>query len=306
MKNLIILCLTVLFSTSLLSQTHDNLRLCMTKNNLTKDEQKNVKDVRALCSHSQQSEPVLFKKKLRFPVRIGIVQENSTTNLIPDYRIQRTIEFLNKGFKKSKIEFYIAKTDVIVSDLKLESLAEQQYEVYNNFSDQYDLKDTISLFVFNYRDEFCTIDKNTISCGRTGGFSYILSEQTNNIIISRFDLEDYKILAHEFGHFFGLYHTFDEGQLGKDDFSSENCAALGDGICDTPPDPGTLFEIYVNYSTCEMSGLYDKNGKEYKPLIDNFMSYYKPCYLREYSFTQQQSEFMRAAALSSIRSKFIR
>jgi len=189
----------------------------------------NIEIVRAYFLEATKRDTVFFEKKLRFPIRIGIIQEDSLMEDIPQYRIQRTIDFLNRGFRQANIEFYITKTDVIDSPLN-----------------------------------------------------------------------------HEFGHFFGLYHTFEENQFGKDDFSTENCASAGDGICDTPPDPGTLFEVYVNYSTCEMMGLYDEKGQEYKPLIDNYMSYYKPCYLREYSFSQQQLELMRAAALSNIRSNFIR
>jgi len=277
----------------------------LTKCNSTDDEKKNLEIVRAYFLEATKNETVLFEDKLRFPVRIGIIQEDTLAENIPQYRIQRTIDFLNRGFRKANIEFYITRTEVINSSLKLEDLTGEYYKSYNDFSEIHDLKDTISLFIFNYRDEFCTVEENSISCGRTGGFSYILSERTNNIVLSRFDLEDYKILAHEFGHFFGLYHTFEENQFGKDNFSLDDCAMIGDGICDTPPDPGTLFEVYVNYSTCEMTGLYDENGQEYKPLIDNFMSYYKPCYLREYSFSKQQLQLIRAAALSSIRSNFI-
>jgi len=295
----------LLFTSNLISQSHDNLRLCLTKCNAVDDEKKNLEIVRSYFLEATKNKAVLFKDKLRFPIRVGIIQEDSLMSDIPQYRIQRTIDFLNRGFREANIEFYITRTEVIDSPLKLEDLTGEYYKAYNDFSEIHDLQDTISLFIFNYRDEFCTINENSISCGRTGGFSYILSERTNNIVLSRFDLEDYKILAHEFGHFFGLYHTFEENQFGKDNFLLDNCELVGDGICDTPPDPGTLFEVYVNYSTCEMMGLYDENGKEYKPLIDNFMSYYKPCYLREYSFSQQQLELMRAAALSSIRSNFI-
>ena len=305
MRNIFLYCFLFFFTANLFSQSHDNLRLCLTKCDGADDEKKNLDIVRSYFLEATKNETILFEEKLRFPIRIGIIEEDSIEATIPDYRIQRTIDFLNRGFRKANIEFYIARTDVINSTLKLEDLANGFYETYNDFSANYDLRDTISLFVFNNRDEFCTVDEKSISCGRTGGFSYILSELTNNIVLSRFDLEDYKILAHEFGHFFGLYHTFEEGQFGKDDFSLENCEVLGDGICDTPPDPGAFFEIYVNYSTCEMVGLHDENGKEYKPLIDNFMSYYKPCYLREYSFSQQQLELMRAAALSVIRRRFV-
>jgi len=185
--------------------------------------------------------------------------------------VRRAIDNLNKSFVETNLVFYIERTDVILSKLKLEDLSKNLYEPYNKFSNKYDKPDLISIYVFEHDKEFCGINNNSISCGRTGGFSYILSEKTNNLVMSRFDLSDIKVFAHEMGHFWGLYHTFEDYQFGKDDFSNENCAILGDRICDTPPDPGT-----------------------------------KPCYLKEFSFTPGQIVVMKVAATLPIRAKFIR
>jgi len=95
----------------------------------------------------------------------------------------------------------------------------------------------LSAFIFDYKNEFCKITSSSISCGRTGGFSYVLSNRKNNIVMSRFDLTDIKVFSHEMGHFMAIYHTFEEAQYGKDDFAKANCDLLGDRICDTPPDP---------------------------------------------------------------------
>ena len=113
-------------------------------------------------------------------------------------------------------------------------------------------------------------------------------------------------MAHEFGHFFGLYHTFEDRLFGKDTFNPETCNTTGDLVCDTPPDPGTVFEIYVNYSSCEMNGLTDLNGNEYQPILQNYMSYYKPCYLKENIFTGQQVKIMKLASRLDIRKRLSR
>ena len=106
--------------------------------------------------------------------------------------------------------------------------------------------------------------------------------------------------------FWGLYHTFEEYQFGKDDFKSENCHLVGDRVCDTPPDPGAIFEVHVNYTTCELQNLEDENGNAYKPMIENYMSYYKPCYLKEYKFTEGQNHVMMLAGRQPMRQKFFR
>jgi len=43
-----------------------------------------------------------------------------------------------------------------------------------------------------------------------------------------------------------------------------------------------------------MYGATDKNGKDYKPMINNYMGYYAPCYMKEYAFTAGQIASMKA------------
>lgn len=240
-----------------------------------------------------------------FPIRFAVIQEDSSLEITKE-TFEKVIEDLNTSFEGVGFAFYLHRVDLIEKEIKLEDLSNNFNNIYDRFSNMYDMKDIITVYVLDHSKEFCTISDRSISCSRTGGFSYILSNRTNNVVVSRFDLLDQKIIAHELGHFFGLYHTFEEALFGKDDFNPEHCHLVGDRICDTPPDPGALFEIYVNYSICEMKGFKTKEGHEYKPKLENFMSYYKPCYLRAYQFTPQQKMVMKKASKLSIRKKFMR
>ena len=240
------------------------------------------------------------------PIRLGIVQHNTVMSELSEEVVRKMIFNLNKTFENVKFKFYLEKIDLIISELKLEDLSRNRYDIYNKLSKENDEKDMITIYVLDHKNDFCVESNGSLSCGRTGGFSYILSERANNVVVSRFDLEDPKIVAHELGHFFGLYHTFEEHLFGKDRFVESECRTTGDRICDTPPDPGTFFEIYVNYSKCEMIGFEDEHGNEYKPLLENIMSYFKPCYLKEYSFTPQQVEIMRMASELDFRKKLFR
>ena len=243
---------------------------------------------------------------LRFPIRFVFVKEASTITKEDSLNIKSVLHGLNRAFKDTKFVFSQHEIELLRSATRIEDLSRNENNKYITFSQKYDKRDMITLYILDHKKDFCDITETTVSCSRTGGFSFILSSITNNIVISSFDLRDPKIVAHEFGHFFGLYHTFEEGLYGKDDFDEERCYLTGDRICDTPPDPGTIFEIYVNYSICEMEGFVDPLGNEYKPLIENYMSYYKPCYLREYTFTPQQEFAMKIAATLHIRKKFSR
>jgi len=292
-------------STSVYSQVLETKNWCLSKCDAAGDEKANFELVSLKMKNDSIKNLHANDAKLKVPLRIGIIQTDTQDVEIKELTIRKGIDKLNESFAGTNLIFYIKKTDVIYSELKLEDLSQNAYEPYNKFSRQYDLENILSIYIFDHRDDFCKVSNNTISCGRTGGFSYVLSDLTSNLVMSRFDISDVKVLAHEMGHFWGLYHTFEEYQFGKDNFDSAKCSASGDRICDTPPDPGPLYEIYVNYTDCEYKNLKHDNGADYKPLIQNYMSYYKPCYLKEYSFTPGQEEVMRTAASLPIRLKYI-
>lgn len=307
MRRILLLILFALFcsNNSSIAQVLSTSNWCLAVCDLAGDERDNTELVFLQLKNDSIMNLAQSDTIIRIPIRIGIIQEDSINVEIPEIVIRRAIDNLNESFAGTNFLFYISRTDVIISDLKLEDLSANFYKPYNDFSDRYDDPDIISVYIFDHGEEYCTIEGNSISCGRRGGFAYILSERTNNLVMSRFDISNIKIFAHEMGHFWGLYHTSEEMQYGKDDFKPENCDKLGDRICDTPPDPGSTFEVYVNYSTCELSNLENAEGHQYKPMIENYMSYYKPCYLRKFAFTPDQEMVMRVAVTLPFRKKYV-
>lgn len=302
----ILLLLVVFNYTCLLSQVQEDRNICVIncKNAVHLE---NAKLIDGQMQNDTIMKMVEAADTLRFPIRFVIVKEDTIS---PDEKTKSKIEAvvhnLNTAFENAKFIFSIHQVAVLKSDLRIEDLSRNEDNLYVNFSEANDKKDILTLYILDHKRDFCEVTETSISCSRTGGFSYILSSLTNNIVISQFDLTDPKIVAHEFGHFFGLYHTFEERLFGKDKFGSDDCSEKGDRICDTPPDPGTVFEIYINYSSCEMIGLKDENGNEYKPIVENYMSYYKPCYLKEYKFSPQQEMRMKFAGQLDIRKKLSR
>lgn len=109
-------------------------------------------------------------------------------------------------------------------------------------------------------------------------------------------------ITHELGHFFGLYHTHGNQNLGcgTDELvDGSNCTVTGDFVCDTPADPNLYFDYAnVDVSTCEYLGTIgdcdatDANGEFYVPTTENVMSY-SPPHCRE-GFSQGQLERMCA------------
>lgn len=281
--------------------TKDASAWCQSDCDAAGDEKKNTDMV-----HDMQEEgDVVAEDALVFPLRISVVTDIAAPIYLPEENIQNTIKILNEGFAPASIQFEIAYVDTIFSELKLEDLRANGYQKYREFNRLYDKPDIITLFFFDYDQSLCEINGNSISCARTGGFSYVLSSLANNVVLSKFDLDDHKVVVHEFGHFFGLYHTFEEFQYGKELPDGSNAEYAGDRIADTPADPGSIFEVHVNYSKCEMIGLEDpETGVAYSPQINNYMSYYRPCYLKAYEFTPGQVEFLKMAAMSEVRKRF--
>lgn len=119
-----------------------------------------------------------------------------------------------------------------------------------------------------------------------GGYATLplAANTTDGIVVTRFQL----LLAHEMGHYLGLYHTF-EGAC-----QNNNCATDGDKVCDTPPDaalyPAPSCSSPTNScSTDTLSGF----TIDVPDQIANFMDYENPACTNE--FTQGQADRMRAA-----------
>ncbi|HFA50323.1 MAG TPA: hypothetical protein ENJ95_15025 [Bacteroidetes bacterium] len=299
MKNIFFL-LSVFFVFSNCKTPAQHSDWCLSECNAAGDEKKNTETI-------EKNKKPLGNDILVFPLRVGIVVNPAAPIYIDRQLIKKTVAILNEGFADAFITFDLIKIDTLFSTAKISELQSNGYMPYRQFSQEHDLPNTISLYLFDYEKDLCKKEGNSISCSRSGGFSYVMSRLTNNIVLSKFELGDHKVIVHEFGHFFGLYHTFEDYQFGKEKADGSNCATAGDRMCDTPADPGNVYSVYVNYSDCEMVGNIDpETGAEYHPMLNNYMAYYKPCYLKKYEFTEEQKTFIYNSSRSEIRRGFAR
>jgi len=102
---------------------------------------------------------------------------------------------------------------------------------------------------------------------------------------------------HEFGHYFDLYHTFEENCI------NEDCLLNGDLICDTPPDSSqTSVACGMMENSCDtdtQSGLFTVDQED---LYENYMDYSNSrC---NNTFTQGQKDRMRLT-LAGVRSSLL-
>ncbi len=255
----------------------------------------------------QQMPPDMYydmEQTITFPVLFKVHDQPSNAREINIKDVERAIEILNYAYKPAAIQFDLLGIEHISNGKSLQQITENSYAAYPEFSRKYDDDKAITIHLLDDNGEYCEEVNNIVSCRRVHGFTYILNYQYPNIVLSKPDLLNEKVLPHEMGHFFGLYHTHRSVE-GKESIMREDCETFGDHICSTPADPGPLYGVYVDYTRCEMIGYTDENGYEYKPMINNYMSYYYPCYRKAFAFTEEQYIVMRTAALSGIRNYLI-
>ncbi|MEI9942905.1 MAG: M43 family zinc metalloprotease [Chitinophagaceae bacterium] len=103
------------------------------------------------------------------------------------------------------------------------------------------------------------------------------------------------LLAHEMGHYLGLYHTFEGGCFNGD------CTLNGDRVCDTPPDnsvrPSSCTNPENSCNTDTLSAY--SNGffhTDVRDQLSNFMDYGNGGCSNQ--FTQGQADRMRAAIMT--------
>lgn len=248
------------------------------------------------------------------PVVVHIVSTNPAA--ISDAVIINAIQDLNDAFSKSgayaasagadtKIRFALAKQDpdggLTTGITRVNSGFSQNLE---SSMDDARLKnliqwDPVKYINIWYISNITTELNPAFSCGvwtrgKIGGyatmpFSLNSTSPTEGIVVSGFG----SMLAHEMGHYLGLYHTFEGGCTNGD------CTLDGDRVCDTPPDGymGAASNCSSPTNSCTTDTLSGhSNGfflTDVPDQVSNFMDYGNaPC---SNQFTEGQAERMRAA-----------
>ena len=139
------------------------------------------------------------------------------------------------------------------------------------------------------------VNSITIQGAPAGGIARFPFGGQNNNFIASTDNGLIETIAHEIGHYFGLYHTFEGGPIRQHPSVEAvfGCESAGDRICDTPIDPGTS----ICDPNCTIPGCFVSqehllpNQEPFMATPDcyNVMSYY---FLQPKSFTDGQVDKM--------------
>jgi len=249
------------------------------------------------------------------PVVVHIIHNNGSEN-ISDARVMQGIEHLNQAFENvapydpttgvdMDIEFCLAERDPdgnattginrVVSTLT-EFNYNTQDETVKNLS-RWNPLDYINIWLVR---DICS----NFSCS-VAGYAYFPSAHGSAIdgIMAEAGFVGNSaggsaILAHEMGHYLGLYHTFQDGCANYD------CLSDGDRVCDTPPD-GSTAGVPCDFSVNSCSTDTDSGfATDQDDMFWNYMDYGDwDCYSAFTTGQRDRAQFFltgtRASLLSS-------
>jgi hypothetical protein len=222
--------------------------------------------------------PCIEKK---FSIVVHIVKD-SLGHVNPAYTtaaIQKDVDSLNKNFAPICVSFEVCLFDSIDNFEYLQVDSAKEWKEMQNL---YNLKDRINIYYVK-----------TITAPASAGFatpSGITVLNKGGIVISA---TGERVLSHEMGHYFGLYHTF-ETKFGNELVNGSNCATTGDKICDTPADPNGTVNAACQFTSMQK----DAKGQYYNPITTNIMSYYPDTCKCNPGFTHDQYKKMANTYLS--------
>lgn len=253
---------------------------------------------------------------LTIPVVVHIIHDNGPEN-ISDAAVQQAIQWLNQAYANEAyfdqgsgavtgIQFCLAQrtpdsqpTNGITRDQNALTVfnAETQEGAMKNIN-RWKPKEYINIWVVR---DVCSA---VYGCGLVA-YAYHPTFHGSNIdgvvIEANFlnSASNVSVLAHEIGHYFGLYHTFEGGCQNYD------CLIAGDKVCDTPPDQSNAAvpcdQTVNTCSTDTQSGL----TSDQSDMTWNHMDYgHLDC---KHDFTQGQADrmnfFLNGARKSLLDSK---
>jgi predicted Zn-dependent protease with MMP-like domain len=224
----------------------------------------------------------------------------SATPALSESDIRAIIAHANTYLQNINVELYLYNNQVfpIVDDKYYDFKIADEVELRR----KYDVQNAINI----YFAKSITLKDLTILSGYAALPN--TSASSNRIMFSYFDrtADDFenlknKTFLHEIGHYFGLFHTFQDSNnpdISKRELvtrgAGSNCVSMGDQLCDTPADPFERLPLMYAFN-CNQNApadLQDTNGENFTPPVNNIMSYYQRC---GDAFTEQQYQKMQAS-----------
>lgn len=196
------------------------------------------------------------------PVQIHIIRETGGTGGFSVTETEAAFARLNEYYIDASIQFYQCAPINYIDNTTYYNYAFTTFANDVTFNTTYGTTNVINLYIANS----VTSGANSLC-----GYAYF-PVSLDMIMMSSNCMSNGSTLAHEFGHYFGLYHTH-ETTFGNELVDGSNCTIAGDRLCDTEADP-QIGAGNINSGGCTyIGGGTDANGDAYTPPVSNVMSY---------------------------------
>jgi hypothetical protein len=224
-----------------------------------------------LYEHDASRDLATYSVRLAFHV----VRNTNGTGGIPQSQLDQAMIDLADGFAGMGICFFVVEQDTInnTTYYNIDSDAERSaLKAINNNPN------AIDCYFVNDDDGWCGMSSFTWSTDQGITFSNSCVGLATNP----------STFPHEVGHYFDLLHTHETAN-GSECPNGSNCGTAGDGLCDTPADPGLGTDnvnsscVYTGSETIFCSGA----TRSYNPDPDNIMSYSRKTCRTEFTANQR-------------------
>jgi len=287
----------------------------------------------------QHSEEILFQRTLDtknkrtsatgdyiIPVVVHVIHQNGAEN-ISDAQIITAVQRMSDAFNNSGsfsdpsgtatgIQFCLAKQDALGHATSGITRHQSALTDLSTPSQDMSLKNIVRWDPSLYINVWIVKEITSESAGAgVAGYAYFPSShgtlEDGIVCEARYfagSQDDSKIAVHEFGHYFGLYHTFEGGCI------NNNCLIDGDRVCDTPPDASSAPAVCAALiNTCNSDSDDPSTNNPFRALalgglgdqrdmIANYMDY--GAQLCQILFTAGQKERM-VNALTGLRASLL-
>ena len=239
----------------LLNNTHaQSLESCAQENHREYVEQKDPASIQRRIAMEKQVKLIHAQEKsvTNIPIKAYILRQSNGSGGISECDLKDAIDVANVQFIPAMYNLVVCALEYIDSDTyyNIGSFGEGDNLYFSNNDPS-----AMNIYFVNSAAGYCGWANFPWSSDR-----YIMMDNSCAMNTST--------LAHEIGHYFGLYHTH---QGGNELVNGSNCSSAGDLLCDTPADPN--ISGLVNGS-CQYTGnATDANGDTYVPDPLNMMSY---------------------------------
>jgi len=220
-------------------------------------------DMAAFRAFQQEKSQKRNNEIIQLGITIHIVETVVGFANIELRTLYQELDAINRFFRPAGFEFFFYGAPRFLQGRDIYTYGQAEREIHNSNR----VPNTLNIY---YLDEIGDQQLSQFA-GGISTFPWDGDLSTRFIVMQKASSNgNGGILAHEIGHFFGLWHTHTPFN-GRELVNGSNCATAGDLVCDTPADPnlGATGTNGCNYQ----ANFVDSNGDAYNPDPSNIMSY---------------------------------